>query len=569
MNKKHRKQVKVAMAVALAATSTTYSIGNLFAQSEDTVSENTLIDTIEENVEAEIEILESKENVKNVEKVTGDIEINETNFPDPVFREYIRTGYPDYNTKIPFDTNQDGILSSDEIDNITRIEVKGRANLTSVQGIEYFPNLTYLDCSDTGITELDVSKNLVLETLRCSNTGITKLDVSNNTALEGLFCYFNAGITELDVSNNPALRYLTCFNTGIAELDVSKNLELRSLDLGNTNITSIDVSNNPELYTLYCYGTGVTELDVSNNPALLFLYCYDTGITKLDVSNNPKLSELACSDTGIKELDVSNNPELAHLFCQNTGITSLEVSNTMLRDLNVSGNNLAWMNIGDKPNLYDTGIEDSNIDLGEVEDTFNITEVFPGMDLSNITVTSGASLDKATGIVSGYTNGTPITYTYYCGTSMNGVETLPVTLHFKIKKQSSSIIINDDLNKVYDGQAVAEPQVTVTGSKGAVTFEWYQKEETATKAVTWTKLATAPSAVGEYKVVVTVAEDENYTGLTVEQEFSILENNVVAPAPGTGVQTGDGTQAGLWTMLVGVSTGLMMYFRKKNRKEEV
>lgn len=45
---------------------------------------------------------------------------------------------------------------------------------------------------------------------------------------------------------------------------------------------------------------------------------------------------------------------------------------------------------------------------------------------------------------------------------------------------------------------------------------------------------------------------------------------VPTPAQGvTGVQTGDSTQVGLWTILAGLSTGLMMCFRKKNRKEEV
>ena len=48
------------------------------------------------------------------------------------------------------------------------------------------------------------------------------------------------------------------------------------------------------------------------------------------------------------------------------------------------------------------------------------------------------------------------------------------------------------------------------------------------------------------------------------------EETTTTPEQGvTGVQTGDGTQVGLWTMLVGLSTGMMMFFRRKNRKEEV
>ncbi len=117
----------------------------------------------------------------------------------------------------------------------------------------------------------------------------------------------------------------------------------------------------------------------------------------------------------------------------NTGITSLDVSkNTELKLLIAENNDLAWFNIGDNQNLY-VSIDDSNIDLGEVVGTFNITEVFPGIDIDKITITGGASLDKDTGVVNGYVNGIPITYTYDCGTSMHGAETLSVILHFNKK----------------------------------------------------------------------------------------------------------------------------------------
>ena len=147
-----------------------------------------------------------------------------------------------------------------------------------------------------------------------------------------------------------------------------------------------------------------------------------------------------------------------------------------------------------------------------------------------------------------------------------------VEKEFTISQAASSVTITVELDKVYDGQPVVEPQVTVTGSTGAITYEWYKQEESETRATTWTQLTEAPSEVGSYKVVVIVAGDENYEAATVEQEFSILADESVEIIPGqevTGVQTGDGTQVGLWTILVGLSTGMMMFFRRKNRKEEV
>ena len=157
---------------------------------------------------------------------------------------------------------------------------------------------------------------------------------------------------------------------------------------------------------------------------------------------------------------------------------------------------------------------------------------------------------------------------------------IEVEKEFTISQASSNVTITVELDKVYDGQPVVEPQVSVTGSTGAITYEWYKKEESTTRSVTWTQLTEAPREVGSYKVVVTVAGDENFEAVTVEKEFSISGQATVAPGedegtttiPGqevTGVQTGDGTQVGLWTMLVGLSTGIMMFFRRKNRKEEV
>ncbi|MDE6476318.1 MAG: MBG domain-containing protein, partial [Erysipelotrichaceae bacterium] len=85
---------------------------------------------------------------------------------------------------------------------------------------------------------------------------------------------------------------------------------------------------------------------------------------------------------------------------------------------------------------------------------------------------------------------------------------------FEITKVTSSIAIQDDLSKEYDGQPVATPKnVETTGSTGAVSFEWYTADGT--------KLAEAPMNVGNYKVKAILAGDENYESAETEVEFSI------------------------------------------------
>lgn len=87
--------------------------------------------------------------------------IDETTFPDSVFRKYVRE---------KFDTERDGTLSEEECGAVTRIDVSGGTSLADLTGIEHFPALEDLSCYGTGITSLDVSQNLALKNLACYDT---------------------------------------------------------------------------------------------------------------------------------------------------------------------------------------------------------------------------------------------------------------------------------------------------------------------------------------------------------------------------------------------------------------
>ena len=153
----------------------------------------------------------------------------------------------------------------------------------------------------------------------------------------------------------------------------------------------------------------------------------------------------------------------------------------------------------------------------------------------------------------------------------NDYEGIEVKKAFTIEKANSMITIHHDLSKAQDGQAVKEPSITQMGSQSVPVYEWYEKNDGVARNTTWTKLVEAPSEVGNYKLVITVGEDKNYQAVTTEIEFMIreAESTVIEGNQVNGVQTGDGTQVGVWAILVGLSTGMMIYFRKKNGKEEV
>ncbi len=68
--------------------------------------------------------------------------------------------------------------------------------------------VTYLFCSESELSQIDVSNNPKLKTLVCHSNNLTSLDISKNKNLELLFCTNNE-LTDLDISNNPKLNSLT------------------------------------------------------------------------------------------------------------------------------------------------------------------------------------------------------------------------------------------------------------------------------------------------------------------------------------------------------------------------
>lgn len=89
---------------------------------------------------------------------TNDIKINEQNFPDVKFRDFLTNQY----------YGKDGIIDEDEIKNIKIMSLSNRG-IKSLKGIEFFAALTELSCEENSLTSLDVSQNTSLKKLRADN----------------------------------------------------------------------------------------------------------------------------------------------------------------------------------------------------------------------------------------------------------------------------------------------------------------------------------------------------------------------------------------------------------------
>ena len=250
---------------------------------------------------------------------------------------------------------------------VETIDISGR-NFTSIKGIEYFPAMVTLDCSDNQLTELDVSKNTALKILNCNNNQLTTLDVSKNTALEDLFCHDNL-LTTLDVSKNTALEDLRCYVNQLTELDLSKNPALYYLSCEQNQLTNLNLSNNTALKYIYCDHNQLTTLDMPKSTVLVTLHCENNQLTTLDVSKNTALRALHCDYNDLTTLNLTKNTVLENLDFSFNHLTSIDATkNTLLIDIYCDNNLLTTIDLSKNPDLgwlYCANNRLTNIDVSK------------------------------------------------------------------------------------------------------------------------------------------------------------------------------------------------------------
>ena len=233
----------------------------------------------------------------------GYIAINETNFPDPNFRDYMARNW---------DQNNDKYFSPSEIAAakwITCDNLWEGQPIKSLKGIEYFTEIWELTCVYNDLTEIDLSHNTKLEYLNCHHNKLEKLDVSGLPLLKTFYCGQNK-LQSIDVSKNKQLKDFSCKENPLNTLEVSQNTELEELDCVGNNLTELDVSENKKLKELWCYTNKLSNLDLRNQTELEVLGCRENPLSVLSISANTKLKKLYVNKTNLTSLDATNNTAL-------------------------------------------------------------------------------------------------------------------------------------------------------------------------------------------------------------------------------------------------------------------
>ena len=242
------------------------------------------------------------------------IEINEQNFPDEDFRNWV------LNQKY----GKDGKLTKEEIAEVTFMNlfpqnIIAEGHIKSLKGIEYFTAVEKLICSRNELTELDLSKNTALTWLECDQNHLTELNLSKNTELTYLDCNSNE-LTALDMSCCNKLTELNCSMNELITLNVSGCCAMTFLKCYSNQLTLIDMLGCTSLATIWASNNQLSKLNVLDCTSLSTLRCEYNQLIQLDVSNNTELKELRCSDNQLTQLDVSKNKKLTTLRTYNNPI---------------------------------------------------------------------------------------------------------------------------------------------------------------------------------------------------------------------------------------------------------
>ena len=299
--------------------------------------------------------------------------------------------------KVVLDGDGYAMMTQDNIDAVTELDFGwNNYQITSLSGIEYFVNLEYLTCSDSGLAMCDLSKNTKLRNANIQQNQMQSLDFSNCPELQELVCSYNKYLVDLNLSNSTQLGNLQAQSTGLTSLNIPNKEAMYNFLYGDTglsfdlnefpnltglgvmshNLTSLDFipsSVKQKLTTLFCDGNQLTSIDLSEFTNLEYLFCDNNQLTSLDLSQSSQIRELSCHHNKIVSLDVTPLTTLERLQCGNQrDNVTLQLTATSAQEATW---NSTWVNDDCNTNVVVNGNTSGSGSTSETTITFTNTEL--------------------------------------------------------------------------------------------------------------------------------------------------------------------------------------------------
>ncbi len=266
--------------------------------------------------------------------------------PDTNFVNWLNINFPSCMNGNQMDTTCSAILNTTSIWNLQN------QNISNLSGIEYFKNLTLINCNSAWISEIPKLPNSLitfwgnnmrltnfpslpsnLQRLECRGNQLTQLPNLPNSLIE-LDCEGNQ-LTQLPLLPN-SLEELKCGGNFIDTLPTLSS-NLRYLSCGGNLLMNLPILSNL-LTELYCGGNLLVSLPNLLNTNLAILHCS---------YNN--LSTLPSLPNTLKEINCSSNPlftlptlplNLETLFCLRDSLLTLPSLPATLKNLYCQENQL-------------------------------------------------------------------------------------------------------------------------------------------------------------------------------------------------------------------------------------
>ena len=141
--------------------------------------------------------------------------------------------------------------------------------------------------------------------LECYDQGIRNLDgIELFPQLEQLTCSDNP-ITSLDVNTLPRLQRLYGVNLPLERFEADSCHDLRVIQLSHTHLDTLDLTPFPLLESLLCIYSPLRAIDLAPCPNLRTLYIRFTHIQELDLTPCPDFWQLHALDTPLRTVTVT------------------------------------------------------------------------------------------------------------------------------------------------------------------------------------------------------------------------------------------------------------------------
>lgn len=296
---------------------------------------------------------------------------------------------------ILIDLNKDGKIDSDEAEKIYFLDVS-HSNIKYLDGIKFFKNLNYLNCSFNEINqmdeinslnklvELEIEHNAIeifsidklpLQSIIAENSGIKKISLKNCILLYTVLFADNQ-IEDFDIENSYAISTISAENNKINKLDCTKFPLLETLMIENNDLKVINLSKCTYFKDLYVDNNKIEKIIFSkNNTFLKNILASNNQIKELLLPESSRLENLDLNSNLISTLDTTGNPNLLNLYIDNNKLNILKISSTKIKNISFVSNPLTSICIDSKIEYQiNNALSDANIKNCKITTTCNIPE---------------------------------------------------------------------------------------------------------------------------------------------------------------------------------------------------